>query len=653
MKCPRISICLLIVIYSYLSLQSQEYRLLIPKQSVIDIVQDDIGVLYYLTADGTLYRHNSKLESIIPDLPPITQLEILDGDIYAVAKSAIWKFHNDQWSIFVQWDKDPILALFTGGPQSPFLAVTKNSYYLIDESGLTDLCSDSRNLNIITADKTVKAVYAQDSWYMLDKGKVRQICGTPRTIITQKYVVDLFVQEDQVILVTENDGPYIISDNLAIPQSRPSNYLYPNTLYGQSYKDYYLGFTPFDVKRYSTATPEVNTLALNQTFYPQFVDRKGRIFGYDDIGIGFITTVPYSASTTFDLIAMEIDGVSVIGQSSYELTQPTAQLKIEAESINWSDKNQALYYYKLPPKINNWQEWNITTPLILTLDEDTKQLELKSEDDGKTTRLMEGPFPIRTIEKQNDSPWYILLGSLILLVIGSLIANSRLKNLKKQHEERLSRITLQKQYAEEQLKSLQLQMNPHFLFNVLNSIQGLIALGEHKLARQNLNRFAQLMRGTLYQSTEDHVTLQSEIKIIDQYIKLEQLCRPDKFEYLITVSDEIDQDSKIPSMIIQPFVENAILHGMRWKEDKGLIEVILEPHTNGILCTVKDNGVGRKVAESKKEEKHKSVGLDIVNNRLKKYFRFKPNLKTITYHDTVDINNEATGTTVEVILPLL
>ena len=170
---------------------------------------------------------------------------------------------------------------------------------------------------------------------------------------------------------------------------------------------------------------------------------------------------------------------------------------------------------------------------------------------------------------------------------------------------RNKQLEFEKNQAELKQRILTAQMNPHFLFNVLNSIQGLIALGEHKLARQNLNRFAQLMRGTLYQSTEDYVTLQSEIKIIDQYIKLEQLCRPDKFEYLITVSDQIDQDSKIPSMIIQPFVENAILHGMRWKETKGLIEVILEPHTNGILCTVKDNGVGRKVAESKKEEKHK------------------------------------------------
>jgi len=284
---------------------------------------------------------------------------------------------------------------------------------------------------------------------------------------------------------------------------------------------------------------------------------------------------------------------------------------------------------------------------------ETKQLELKSEDDGRTTRLLEGPFPIRTIEKQNNSPWYILLGSLMLLVIGSLIANSRLNNVKKQHEERLSRITLQKQYAEEQLKSLQLQMNPHFLFNVLNSIQGLIALGEHKLARQNLNRFAQLMRGTLYQSTEDHVTLESEVKIIDQYITLEQLCRPDKFEYSIKVSDDIDAESKIPSMIIQPFVENAILHGMRWKEDKGNIEVSMMPHQHGILCTIKDNGVGRKIAETKKEEKHKSVGLDIVQNRLKKYFRFKPNLKTITYHDLEDDNGIGTGTEVEVLLPLL
>ena len=643
----------LIFLLTFLSLHSQEYRLLIPKQSVVDLVQDEIGILYYIDNDGTLYRHNSKLESIIPDVPPFTEIEIYQNALYAVAETEIWRLKNDEWSVFVTWDKDPIVEFFSGRDGSPFLAVTKNSYYEIDVSGLTNRCSNSRNLNVITADETVKAVYAQGKWHMLDKGKVRQICGNSKTIISQKYVVDLFVQGEEVVLVTENDGPYVISDNLAIPQDKPSNYLYPGSRFGLSYKDYYLSFTPFNIKRYSMVNDEVNTIELNQVFYPQFVDRKGRIFGYDEIGIGYIASVPHTELTTFDLKKMEIDGKTMIGKSSYELTQPTAQLKLEAESINWSDKNQSLYFYRLPPKINEWQEWNITTPLLLTLDSETKQFELKSVDDGKETKLLEGPFPIRTIEKQNDSPWYILLGSLILLVIGSLIANSRLNSLKKQHEERLSRITLQKQYAEEQLKSLQLQMNPHFLFNVLNSIQGLIALGEHKLARQNLNRFAQLMRGTLYQSTEDHVTLESEVKIIDQYLRLEQLCRPEKFEYEITVSNEVDVKTKIPSMIIQPFVENAILHGIRWKEEPGQIDVSLAQVKEGILCIVKDDGVGRKVAESKKEAKHKSIGLDIVQNRLKKYFRFKPDLKTISYHDHFDEDGIGCGTLVEVLLPIL
>jgi len=356
MQSIRHAISLLLLICS-LSLLSQEYRLLIPKQSVVDLVQDDKGVLYYITSDGTLYRHNSKLESIIPDLPPFSQLEILQGAIYAVAKSEIWKYQDDQWSVFIKWNNDPILALYTGGPESAFLAVTKDSYYLINKSGLVNRCSDSRNLNIITADETVKAVYTQGKWYMLDKGKVRQVCGDSRTIITEKYVVDLFVQDGEVVVVTENDGPYIVSDYLAIPQAKPSNYLYPRAVFGLSYKDYYLGFTPFDVKRYSSVTDEVNTVELNQPFYPQFVDRKGRVFGFDEIGIGFVSTVPYGTTHTFDLNRMDIDGVSVIGKSSYELTNPTAQLKIEAESINWSDKNQTLYYYKLPPKINTWQEW--------------------------------------------------------------------------------------------------------------------------------------------------------------------------------------------------------------------------------------------------------------------------------------------------------
>ncbi len=634
------------------NLMAQTYQLLIPKQEVVAVAQDAGDVLYYLDKGGNLYRHNSILESRVEDIPSFTHL-VMEGDnLYAVAKGNIWiKSRDNIWKAFLKWDKEEITHIFAGNASGELLVVTKDAYYKIS-GGSINACPDSRNPGVITSEKRVKAVQIENSWYILDKGIVRKICNSSKTIATDKYIIDLTTKDGKLALISENDGPYILDNNGVRPVLIPGDVLFPNAVFGRFYKNYYLNLTSFNVKRYSLTSAEVTETSMSE-FYPQFQDSRGRIFGYDQIGVGYIATVETKQSPKFGFTEMTIDDESIEGLSSYELTKPTSRMRISAESVDWYSSNPAKYYYRLPPKYADWEEWNIISPLLLDLDQNTQVLEMKSIYEGKEIELLEGPFPIRTKPKENNAVWYILIGSLLLLVIGGLIANLRLNRVKKAHSERISRISLQKQYAEEQLKSLQLQMNPHFLFNVLNSIQGLIALGEHKLARQNLNRFAQLMRGTLYQSTEDHVTIASEIELLNQYLILEQLCRPDKFDYDIFVSSSIDQEAKIPSMLIQPFVENSILHGIRWKKTKGTIKLAIAPHSSGILCTVSDNGVGRKVAGEKKEENHKSVGLEIVTNRLKKYFRFKPHLKTIQYEDLVDTDGSSLGTKVEVLLPIL
>lgn len=635
------------------SLSSQGYQLLIPKHDVISVVQDDQEVLYYLDKSGILYRHNSKLETRIEDVPIFSHLISVEDDIYAVSDANIWKRDkDDHWKIYLTWNNGVIEKIFAGNKPGSLLAITSDTYFKINNN-LIDGCADSRNLGVITADKRVVAKQIGKNWYVLDQGIVRKVCNNSQTIITEKYIVDLTEMDGKLCLISENDGPFVLDGSQVAPVRIPNVVSFPYAIYGRFYKDYYLSITPFDIKRYNVNAYEVNSTPINQEFTPKFQDSKGRIFGYDQLGVGYISTVSSKSSPKFSFKEMTIDDKSVLHMSSYELINQTARMRIEAESVDWYSANPTKYFYRLPPKYAKWEEWNITSLLLLDLDENTQLLELKSVFEGKESNLLEGPFPIRVKPKESYAVWYLLLGSLTLLAIGGFIANTRLKRLRRAHRERISRITLQKQYAEEQLKSLQLQMNPHFLFNVLNSIQGLIALGEHKLARQNLNRFAQLMRGTLYQSTDDHVTIDSELSILDQYLQLEQLCRPDKFDYEIVISREIDRESKIPSMLIQPFVENSILHGIRWKETKGTINLTISPHQNGILCQVTDDGVGRNLANEKKDTTHKSVGLNIVKSRLKKYFRFQPQLKPIEYQDLVDSNGKSIGTDVKVILPIL
>jgi len=164
--------------------------------------------------------------------------------------------------------------------------------------------------------------------------------------------------------------------------------------------------------------------------------------------------------------------------------------------------------------------------------------------------------------------------------------------------------------------ALQAQMNPHFIFNCLNSIQSFIMDNDKENAMDYLGRFAQLIRSNLNASIEDKITLFEEISILENYLNLEQLRLDNRFQFKIHHTADIDiADIQIPPMLIQPFVENAVIHGMKNVKENGLIEVYFELQGSDLKVTIKDNGI---LGESKiaTPSGHKSVGVKITKKRL-------------------------------------
>ena len=163
------------------------------------------------------------------------------------------------------------------------------------------------------------------------------------------------------------------------------------------------------------------------------------------------------------------------------------------------------------------------------------------------------------------------------------------------------------------LKSLRSQMNPHFIFNALNSVNNFIAKSDERSANRYLSDFSTLMRAVLENSEEDFIPLSKELELIRLYVKLEHSRFPDKFAYQINVDESIDIDSyQIPPMLLQPYIENAIWHGLRYKEEKGVLNVNLEhKDTNSIRIIIEDDGIGRKKSAALKtqnQKKQKSKG---------------------------------------------
>jgi tetratricopeptide (TPR) repeat protein len=240
---------------------------------------------------------------------------------------------------------------------------------------------------------------------------------------------------------------------------------------------------------------------------------------------------------------------------------------------------------------------------------------------------------------------------ILSIAIGILIFSRSKINAKRRISD------MNRKIAEITQANLRQQMNPHFIFNTLNSIQ--YYMYQHdKLATNNyLTKFSSLMRKVLENSQHTSVPLRDELEALNLYLELEMIRFKDKFDYEIKVDEEIDTLLyKVPTMLIQPYVENSISHGLMPSEGKGLVKINLKLENIYISCTIEDNGIGREAAQEikrKRETNHNSLGTQIVTSRLDLVNAlYGTSLKTI-YTDLKNINGEPEGTRVEIQIPIM
>lgn len=246
--------------------------------------------------------------------------------------------------------------------------------------------------------------------------------------------------------------------------------------------------------------------------------------------------------------------------------------------------------------------------------------------------------------------WFNFLLLIFLFGIGYNMYRKRIKRIE------LENLTKQEinQYRQQALSK---QMNPHFLFNSLNSIQYYIVKNDKVSSSRYLSKFATLMRMILNNSQHQAISLNEELSALKLYLELEAMRFKEHFEYTIEIDPVIDQVSTfIPPFIIQPFIENSIWHGLMNREEKGLLQIKLTYKENSISCIVEDNGVGRKKSQEIQENsqlERTSRGIAITETRLKLFDVKKTTANPIIYTDLCDENGEAIGTRVEIIIPIV
>ncbi len=216
-------------------------------------------------------------------------------------------------------------------------------------------------------------------------------------------------------------------------------------------------------------------------------------------------------------------------------------------------------------------------------------------------------------------------------------------------------LTIEKEMLMLEQKALRLQMNPHFIFNALNSIQALVSSNDSKTARLYLAKFSKLMRQILDNSRKATIPLENEIAALENYLAIEQFCHNHRFEYEIIIDDNVDSEElELPPILIQPFVENAIIHGVSQIEHLGKISVRFSLEGKYLKCEIQDNGIGRSAAakqKSQRDQQHKSTALLITQERLDLLNKSadQPSIEII---DLKDENGKPTGTLVQILIAI-
>ncbi|WP_034058867.1 sensor histidine kinase [Lacinutrix jangbogonensis] len=316
---------------------------------------------------------------------------------------------------------------------------------------------------------------------------------------------------------------------------------------------------------------------------------------------------------------VEINESDTLIASNYSLKYDQNAIKIGFNVNGFLYNQKRKYNYRLKGFNNQW----------LTTDQGANSVKYNSLPAGKYTfevqPIIDEKFDVNkikaidfTINKPFWKTWWFILG-IFVFFIGSTILYFR-KKIKKDKKERLTeleKISLEKELISINLTALRSQMNPHFIFNALNSIQDLILKQDTDASYDYIVLFAQLVRNTLVYSSQDFISIDKELDFLNVYLQLEKLRFGDDFNYTIHFDEK--ESLEVPSLLIQPFIENALVHGLMHKAGKKELHIVFSFAKNVLQCTITDNGIGRvKSTEisNRQGNHHKSFALNAIEKRL-------------------------------------
>jgi len=592
----------------------------------------------------------------------ITSLKQLKDGSLAIGSDGLLMKKTSNGTIFnasiysikeIDESADGSLLVSTGGRTLLVDAETLTTLDTIWPYRTTGICSYNdayyvgtvNGLYIVTKDKHTR--FMGDVYPAL-RQRISYFCKSPDGLLwVATYGAGIIcMKNDRVInQLTINNG---ISSNICRTLFVNNGFLWAGTDKGLNKIN--ISQTPYLVSTYSTSdglpTDIINAVYVDGNII--YVGSPAGLTFFDE------TKVTNYSKCNLRILDISVAGKSQPLEDSYRLRYNENSLKISYAGISFKSGGSIWYRYRLKGLTDKWDSTGQTVLEYPSVPPGNYELELIAinkkgivSNPVKIAFVVEAPF-------WQTLPFQVLIIAVVILITWLVVA-WRFSILRKKEQERMS---VQQKLNELEQMALRAQMNPHFIFNCLNSIQNFIITNDLEATNWYLSGFAHLIRQTLDNSEKSTISITNEILYLKRYLELEIMRFGHSFNYSIEVDPDLDTDLvSIPTMILQPYIENSIRHGIRYREAKGgRIDIKFQKSEdgNGFICIIGDNGIGRKKAgefKSKMHVEYQSKGMSLTAERINILNRQLMDPITIEIIDLTDAQNQAMGTRIILRIP--
>jgi hypothetical protein len=374
-------------------------------------------------------------------------------------------------------------------------------------------------------------------------------------------------------------------------------------------------------------------------------------------GVTFFDEEKMASQSRCDLRFIDI---TVGGQTYYGGDAPSQipheknHIQFNYVGISYKSGGDIRYRYRMLGLDSAWQETRETTLNYPTLPSGDYQLQLQAINKfDVSSKVVAVRF---TIEKLlYEKTWFRILMGFLFLAVTGLVIWLFIQRVRKREQEKTAFI---KRISELEQLSRKAQMNPHFIFNSLNSIQQYVMDADVAGANKFISGFSRLIRQTLDFSSKPEISLEEELDYLTNYLDIERTRLENTFDWTVHIGKEVNPaDYYIPPMILQPFVENSVRHGLRFRRDKnGIVTITVKREGDHLVCILEDNGIGRKAAmqfKSISPINYQSKGLSLTAERIAMFNREHEHKITMQIDDLEDEAQNALGTRVTIHFPVI